>query len=252
MRTVAQAPLLDLTRQHAAIRQELTQAFERVLTSGQFILGSEVETFEREVAAHAGCAFAVAMSSGSDALLAALMALGIGPGDEVITTAYSFFATAGCIARLGATPVFADIDPATMNIDPASVEARVMRRTRAIIPVHLFGLPAEMDPLLTLAERHHLSIVEDACQAIGAIYKGRPAGSIGQMAAFSFFPSKNLGALGDGGLLTTNDEDLHARVRMLRAHGSRRKYHHEIIGGNFRLDALQCAFLRVKLPYLSD
>lgn len=242
-------PLLDLNPSHGPLRDELLGAFNRVLASNQFILGSEVTSFEQEVAKAIGVPHAIAMSSGSDALLAALMALDLGPGDEVITTTYSFFATAGCVARLGATPVFVDVDPDTLNIDAASVARAVTPRTRVIMPVHLFGLPADMDELLSLATGR-IVVIEDACQAIGAKYRNRPIGALGQMATFSFFPSKNLGGLGDGGLATTIDDGLAERLRMLRAHGSRKKYHHEIIGGNFRLDALQCALLRAKLPQL--
>lgn len=243
-------PLLDLGPSHGPLREELATAFNRVVASNQFILGSEVTSFEAEIAQAIGVPHAIAMSSGSDALLAALMALELGSGDEVITTTYSFFATAGCVARLGATPVFVDVDPVTLNLDAAQVARAVTPRTRVIMPVHLFGLPADMDELLATAG-DRIAVIEDACQAIGARYKKRPVGALGQVATFSFFPSKNLGGLGDGGLATTTDSGLAERLRMLRAHGSRKKYHHEIIGGNFRLDALQCALLRAKLPQLA-
>jgi dTDP-4-amino-4,6-dideoxygalactose transaminase len=244
-------PLLDLSAQHDALYEELMNACARVIRSGHFILGPEVQAFEQEIAAALGVKHAVAMSSGSDALLAALMAIPVGPGDEVITTAYSFFATAGCVARLGATPVFVDIQPDTLNIDPAQVEQELSQRTKAIMPVHLFGLPADMAELMPMAAARGIVVLEDACQAIGARYHGRAIGTIGHMAAFSFFPSKNLGGFGDGGLLTTEDDARAAQLRMLRAHGSRVKYHHDVIGGNFRLDALQAALLRVKVPHLS-
>jgi dTDP-4-amino-4,6-dideoxygalactose transaminase len=245
-------PLLDLSQQHRALRQELLSAFERVLDSGHFILGGEVTAFEKELATALGAKHAIAMSSGSDALLAALMAIPVGPGDEVITTAYSFFATAGCVARLGATPVFVDVQPDTLNIDPAQVEQKITPRTKVIMPVHLFGLPADMAELMASASEHGIVVLEDACQAIGARYHGRAIGTIGHMAAFSFFPSKNLGGFGDGGLITTEDDDRAGQLRMLRAHGSRVKYHHDVIGGNFRLDALQAALLRVKVPHLAS
>ncbi len=243
-------PSLDLHAHHAPLRAEIRAALDRVLDSQHFILGPEVEALEAELAAYCQCRHAIGVSSGSDALLVALMALGLGPGDDVITTSYSFFATAGCIARLGARPIFVDIDPATLNLDPAQVEAALTPRTRALIPVHLFGHLADMPALRDLARRHNLPIVEDAAQAIGAAEHGRPPGALGDLACYSFFPSKNLGGLGDGGLVTTNDDDLARRVRLLRTHGASPKYYHALIGGNFRLDALQAAVLRVKLPHL--
>ncbi len=248
-RTIS-VPLLDLKAQYAAIRDEVQAALERVIGTQHFILGPEVEALENEVAAYSQCQFGVGVSSGTDALLACLMAIGIRPGDEVITTPYTFFATAGCIARLGAKPVFVDIDPLTYNIDPADLEAVVTERTRAIIPVHLFGQMADMDPILEIAKRHTVYVIEDAAQAIGSEYKGRRAGSIGHLGCFSFFPSKNLGAFGDGGMVTTNDPALADQVKLLRGHGARPKYYHKVVGGNFRLDALQAAVLRVKLKYL--
>jgi dTDP-4-amino-4,6-dideoxygalactose transaminase len=244
-------PLLDLTAQYAPLRTEILEAIARVCDSQQFILGAEVDAFERGIAARLEVGHAVAMSSGTDALLASLMALGIGPGAEVITSTYSFFATAGAISRAGATPVFADIDAATFNVAPASIARAISPRTRAIVPVHLFGLAADMDPILELARRAGAAVIEDAAQAIGARYHGQQTGSFGVTACFSFFPSKNLGAFGDGGLVTTNDARLARELRLLRNHGAEPKYVHARVGGNFRLDALQAAVLRVKLPHLT-
>ena len=243
-------PLLDLKGQYSAIRDEVREALDRVIESQHFILGPEVEAFEREVAEYSQCRFAVGVSSGTDALLAALMALNIGPGDEVLTTSYSFFATAGVIARLAATPVFVDIDPETFNIDPSLIESAITARTRAIIPVHLYGQMAEMDRILEIGRKHRIPIIEDAAQAIGAELHGRRAGSFGEMGCLSFFPSKNLGGFGDGGMVITNSAEFADRVVMLRNHGFRTRYHNEILGGNFRLDAIQAAVLRVKLKYL--
>jgi dTDP-4-amino-4,6-dideoxygalactose transaminase len=244
--------LLDLKGQYSAIEAEVREAMDRVLRSQQFILGAEVEQLESEIAEYSGCQFGIGVSSGTDALTVALMAAGIKPGDEVITTPYTFFATAGCIARLGARAVFVDIDARTYNICAADIEAAVSPRSKAIIPVHLFGQMAEMDPIVDIARRHNLLVIEDAAQAIGAEYDNRRAGSVGEMGCFSFFPTKNLGAFGDGGMVTTNDSELAERIRILRGHGSNPKYIHKVVGGNFRLDALQAAVLRVKLKYLDS
>jgi dTDP-4-amino-4,6-dideoxygalactose transaminase len=246
----ARVPLLDLQAQYEPLRDELLAAIARVCDSQRFILGPEVDALEGELADHLEVAHAVAVSSGTDALLAAMMAIGIGPGDEVVTSTYSFFATAGCISRLGATPRLVDIDPATCNLDPAAVRAAITPRTRAIIPVHLYGLCADMAPIVEAAAAAGIPVIEDAAQAIGARYQGRQAGTIGLAGCFSFFPSKNLGAFGDGGLVTTNDAHLAHEIRLLRNHGAEPKYLHQRIGGNFRLDALQAAVLRVKLPHL--
>lgn len=244
-------PLLDLNAQHQVIRKDLLAAVERVLDKGDFILGGEVKRLEEQVAAYCHTRYGVGVSSGTDALLVAAMALGLGPGDEVITTPFSFFATAAIISRLGAKPVFVDIDPVTFNLDPAKLERAITSRTRAVIPVHLYGQCADMDPILTLAARYGLPVIEDAAQAIGAEYRdGRRAGSMGRIGCLSFFPSKNLGALGDGGMVVTNDEALADRVRLLRIQGGRPKYYHKVVGGNFRLDTLQASVLNVKLPYL--
>jgi dTDP-4-amino-4,6-dideoxygalactose transaminase len=243
-------PLLDLQAQYGPLRDELLAAITRVCDSQRFILGPEVEALEHALAETIGVADAIGVSSGTDALLVAMMALDIGAGDEVITSTYSFFATAGCIARLGAVPRLVDIDPATYNLDPGAVRAAITPRTKAIIPVHLYGLCADMDPLLDAAAAANVPVIEDACQAIGATYRGRTAGAIGTAACFSFFPSKNLGAFGDAGLVTTTDAALGARIRLLRNHGAAERYYHQTIGGNFRIDALQAAILRVKLPHL--
>jgi len=246
----APVPLLDLKRQYAAIKDEVTAAIACVVESQGFILGPEVAAFEEEVARALGAPHAIACASGSDALLLALMALELEPGDEVITSPYTFFATAGSIVRLGLRPVFCDIDPRTFNLDPAALEARITPRTGAIVPVHLFGRCAPMEPILALAERRGLAVIEDAAQAIGARTGGRGAGTMGLMGCFSFFPAKNLGGYGDGGLLTTADDALARKLRSLRVHGSSERYFHERVGLNSRLDALQAAVLRVKLPHL--
>lgn len=244
-------PLLDLEAQYRPLRDDILAAVSRVCDSQRFILGPEVEALEAELASYLEAPHAIAVSSGTDALLVALMALGIGAGDEVVTSTFSFFATAGCVARLGATPVLVDIDPVTYNLDPVAVRAAVTDRTRAIIPVHLYGLCADMDPVMDIARDACIAVIEDAAQAIGATYRTRQAGTIGTIGCFSFFPSKNLGAFGDGGLVTTNDPALAHEIRLLRNHGAEPKYFHKRIGGNFRLDALQAAVLRVKLPHLA-
>jgi dTDP-4-amino-4,6-dideoxygalactose transaminase len=244
-------PLLDLQAQYRPLRDELIAAMTRVADSQRFIMGPEIDQLESELARMLGIRHAIAVSSGTDALLLALMALDIKAGDEVVTTTYSFFATAGAIVRVGARPVLVDIDPATFNIDPDQTAAAITSRTRAILPVHLFGLAADMDPIVDAANRAGIPIVEDAAQAIGASYKSRPLGGIGALGCFSFFPSKNLGAFGDAGLVTTNDDALAKRARLLRTHGMEPKYHHHVVGGNFRLDALQAAILRVKAPHLA-
>jgi len=245
-------PLLDLRPQHEPLHKELLAAIERVICENGFILGPEVAALEARVAADCKARFAVGVSSGTDALLVSLMGLGVKVGDEVITTPYSFFATAGAIARLGARPVFVEIDPATYNIAPEGIEQAITDRTQAILPVHLYGQCADMEPILEIAKRRNIAVIEDAAQAIGAEYKdGRRAGGMGDLGCFSFFPSKNLGAMGDGGMVVTNDPILAERVRVLRVHGSAPKYYHAILGGNFRLDAIQAAVLNVKINHLN-
>jgi dTDP-4-amino-4,6-dideoxygalactose transaminase len=244
-------PLLDLQAQYLTIRSEVRAAIDRVCDAQLFILGPEVAAFEAEVADFCGAKYAVGVSSGTDALLAALMAAGVGPEDEVVTSSFSFFATAGVIARLGARPVFVDIDARSFNLDAEEAAAKITSRTKAIMPVHLFGQCDNMDPILDVADKRGIAIIEDAAQAIGARDSlGRAAGTLGSMGCFSFFPSKNLGAFGDGGMVVTNDPSLAETVRVLRVHGGKPKYYHRIVGGNFRLDALQAAILRVKLKYL--
>jgi dTDP-4-amino-4,6-dideoxygalactose transaminase len=243
-------PLLDLKAQYATIRDEVRTAVDGVLESQQCILGPAVSDCEAKLAEYCRCPHAISVSSGSDALLVSLMAEDIGPGDEVLTTPYTFFATAGSIARLGAKPVFVDIDAETYNIDPAQIEAKITPRTKAIMPVHLYGQCAEMDPIMAVAVKHGVAVIEDAAQAIGSEYKGRRAGSMGRYGCFSFFPSKNLGAAGDGGLVTAGDADVAEKLRVLREHGSKPRYCHSLIGGNFRFDALQAAVVTVKLKYL--
>ena len=245
-----QVPLLDLKQQHAALREELREAVGRVLDSQQFILGEEVRLLEEELAAYTGAAHAVGCGSGSDALLLALLALDAGPGSEVVTTPFTFFATAGAIARAGARPVFADIEPRTYNIDPEKMEAAVTARTRALMPVHLYGQCAEMAEVMRVAGRRGLPVVEDAAQAIGARDEAGRAGSVGAAGCFSFYPTKNLGAAGEAGLVTTGDAGLAERLRRLRVHGGATEYHHDEVGFNSRLDALQAAVLRVKFPRL--
>lgn len=252
---MTRVPLLDLTQQYAALRNEIRAAIDRVCDSGRFIFGPELEAFEAELAEYCGTAHAVGMSSGTDALLAALMAIGVGPGDEVITTSYSFFATAAVIVRTGARPVFVDIEPDSFNLDVRAAIERITPRTRAILPVHLFGRMAEMYPLTEAARKHGITVIEDAAQALSARdADGRLAGSIGGMGCYSFFPTKNLGAFGDAGATVTNDGVQAEMLRVLRNQGGGQpnKYHHKVVGGNFRLDALQAAVLRVKLPHLDE
>jgi len=245
-------PLLDLKAQYATIKDEVLAAVSEVLESQVCIGGPKVAELEQKIAAISDCKYAVGVSSGTDALLCSLMALGIGHGDEVITTPFTFFATAGSIARTGATPVFVDVDPRTYNINPELIEPAVTPRTKAILPVHLFGQMCDMGPIMRVATKCGLSVIEDAAQSITSTYKGRKAGSIGTCGCFSFFPSKNLGAAGDGGIIVTNDEKLNERMVLMRNHGAKPKYFHAYVGGNFRLDPLQAAILLVKLPHLED
>ena len=248
--TKTSVPLLDLVAQYQEIKPEMDAAIQRVLDSGYFILGTEVAAFEKEVSAYVGVAHGIGVASGTDALLLALRALEIGPGDEVILPAYTFFATIGTVLHVGATPVLVDIDPQTYCIDVKQTRAKVTPATKAIIPVHLYGQAADMDALTEIARGHGLSIIEDNAQAFGATYKGRKTGALGDIGCLSFFPSKNLGGYGDGGMVVTNNPDLAEKVRMLRAHGWKKKYSPEILGYNSRLDALQAAVLRVKLPHI--
>jgi len=245
-----QVPLLDLKAQYATIKDEVLAGVAEVLESQRCIGGPKVEKLERAVAEVSGCKYGVGVSSGTDALLNCLMSLEIGAGDEVITTPFTFFATVGCIARVGAKPVFVDIDPKTYNIDPGQIEAAVTPKTKAIMPVHLFGQMADMDPIMAVANKHGLAVIEDAAQSITSTYKGKEAGSVGAAGCFSFFPSKNLGGIGDGGMVVTNDETLYKRLVMMRNHGMEPKYYHKYIGANFRLDPIQAVALLVKLPHL--
>ena len=245
-----QVPLLDLRTQYAAIKEDVLAAVSEVLESQRCIGGLKVEELEQKIAALSDCKYAVGVSSGTDAILNSLMSLDIGKGDEVITTPFTFFATAGCIARVGAKPVFVDIDPRTYNINPDLVEKAVTKKTKAIMPVHLFGQMADMDPIMEIAGEYNLAVIEDAAQSITSTYKGKKAGSIGTAGCFSFFPSKNLGAAGDGGMVVTNDEQLYNRLKIMRDHGQEPKYYHRYVGGNFRLDPIQAAVLLVKLPHL--
>jgi len=243
-------PLLDLKKQYATLREEILRVTAEVYESQGFILGPRVEAFEKAVAAYIGAKHAVGMSSGTDAQLAVMMALGVGPGDDVVTSPYSFFSTAGAVARLGARTVFVDIEPETFNLDPAKLEKAITPKTKLIQPVHLYGQCADMDPIRDIAGRKGIPVLEDACQSLGAGYKGAKAGALGEFAAFSFFPSKNLGGFGDGGMVTTQDDAHATRLRATRMHGETSRYHHKFVGGNFRLDALQAAILHVKLPHL--
>ncbi len=249
---IKKVPLLDLRAQYATIRDEVSAAVDRVFDSQHFVLGAEVGSLEEEIARYSQTKFAIGCASGSDAVLLALMSCGVGAGDEVITTPFSFFATAGAIARLGARPVFIDIDERTFNLNPSLVEAALTERTKAIMPVHLYGQCAEMNPLIELSQSRGIPIIEDAAQAIGAEDRSRRAGSLGTIGCFSFYPSKNLGGAGDGGMLVTNDLDHARRLHLLRVHGEETKYHHKVVGINSRLDALQAAVLRAKLPHLDE
>jgi dTDP-4-amino-4,6-dideoxygalactose transaminase len=252
IRAAMAIPLLDLKQQYAAIREEALRVTAEIYESQLFILGKRVDDFERDFAVYCQTKHAIGVSSGTDALLEALMVLDVGPGDEVIVPAYSFFATAGVVARLGAVPVFVDIDLADYNIAPALIEAKITPRTKAIMPVHLYGQCAPMDEILAIANGRGIPVIEDAAQAVGSEYRGRRAGTIGTMGGFSFFPSKNLGAFGDAGAITTNDDALAVRLVDYRIHGMRPKYFHHAVGGNFRIDALQAAMLHIKLPLLES
>jgi dTDP-4-amino-4,6-dideoxygalactose transaminase len=249
---IKKIPLLDLRAQYETIRDEVRAAVDRVFDSQHFVLGAEVQALEEEIAHYSQAKIAIGCASGSDAVLLALMSCGVGAGDEVITTPFSFFATAGAIARLGARPVFVDIDERTFNLNPSLVAAALTERTKAIMPVHLYGQCAEMNPLIELSQSRGIPIIEDAAQAIGAEDRSRRAGSMGTIGCFSFYPSKNLGGAGDGGMLVTNDLDHGRRLHMLRVHGEETKYHHKLVGINSRLDALQAAVLRAKLPHLDE
>jgi dTDP-4-amino-4,6-dideoxygalactose transaminase len=246
-------PLLDLKPQYQSLKKEVDAALLRVAESQYFILGPEVENMEKEFCDYLGCKYSIGVSSGTDALLLALMAIDLQPGDEVIVPTYSFFATAGVVSRLNAIPVLTDIDPVTFNIDPVDFRKKITAKTKAVIPVHLYGQSAEMDPIVAIARENNITVIEDAAQAISTQYKdGQFAGTIGHIGCYSFFPSKNLGCFGDGGLVVTNDDDLAHKIKIKRVHGGEPKYYHKVIGGNFRLDALQAAVIRIKLPHLDD
>ena len=245
-------PLLDLKAQYAELKAEILPAIEKLCDTQYFILGENVEKLEREVAEYCGTSYACGVSSGSDALLISLMVEGIGAGDEVITSPFTFFATGGAIARVGATPVFVDIDPGTFNIDASLIEEKITDKTKAIIPVHLFGQCADMEPIMEIAKKHDLTVIEDGAQAIGSEYESERAGSFGDYGCFSFFPSKNLGAFGDGGVVTTSSEEKYELLKVFRNHGAKPKYYHKYVGGNFRLDALQAVILSIKLKHLDD
>jgi dTDP-4-amino-4,6-dideoxygalactose transaminase len=247
-----QIPILDLKAQYATYKREVMLAIEEVCDSQMLCLGPAVDKFEKETAAYCGCKFAIGVSSGTDALLVALMAAGVGPGDEVVTTPFTFFATAGVVARLGAKPVFVDVNGRNFNIDPAGIEKKITKNTRAIIPVHLFGQMAQMKPIMKIAQSHKLFVIEDAAQAMGATQDGSKAGSISDIGCFSFYPTKNIGAFGDAGLVTTNNPELAEKIKLLRVHGENPRYYYRMIGGNFRMDNLQAAVLNVKLKYLDE
>ncbi|NHN29399.1 DegT/DnrJ/EryC1/StrS family aminotransferase [Paenibacillus sp. S3N08] len=250
--TKREVPLLDTVAQYTSLKEELQQAMNHVLESGSYIMGPSVKQFEEETAKYCGVKHAIGVANGTDALLLTLDALGIGPGDEVITSPFTFFASAEVISQVGAVPVFIDIEADTYNINIALLEAAITPRTKAVIPVHIFGQPVQMDELMELARKYELYVIEDACQAMGSAYRHRPIGSIGTAGCFSFFPTKNLGGYGDGGMVITNDDELAAKLRILRVHGSNPKYYHSMIGYNSRLDSLQAAMLKVKLPHLDE
>ena len=247
-----QVPMLDLKAQYATIKNEVLTQINDVLDTQRCIGGPKITELEEKIAAVSDCKFALGVSSGTDAILNCLMSLEIGPGDEVITTPFTFFATVGCISRVGATPVFADIDEKTYNIDPSKIEAAITKKTKAIIPVHLFGQMADMDAIMKIAYKHGLHVIEDACQSITSTYKGKKAGSIGIAGCLSFFPSKNLGGIGDGGMIITNDKEFYDKIFIMRNHGGGQQYYHDVVGGNFRLDPIQAATLLVKLPHLDS
>jgi dTDP-4-amino-4,6-dideoxygalactose transaminase len=245
-------PLLDLTRQYKSIKDEIDQTVSKVLNHGLFVLGPEVKSFEEKIAKYCGTKYAIGVASGTDALLLSLRAIGVGPGDEVIVPSFTFYATAGVVTRLGGIPIFVDVDEHTYNIDPNLIEKKITKKTKAIIPVHLFGQCADMDPIMKIAKKHNLKVIEDAAQAISAEYKGKKAGVLGDLGCFSFFPSKNLGGAGDGGMVVTNDAQLAEKIELLRKLGAEPKYFHKVIGYNSRLDTLQAAILEVKLKYLDE
>ena len=245
-------PAFDLTRQSKMLEESLTKAFQNVLADGHFILGEENTLFEEKIAQYLDVPFALGVANGSDALFLSLLALGVGPGDEVIVPSFTFFATASSVSRCGATPVFVDVNPDDYNVDPEQLRVNITPNTRAVIPVHLFGMLAAMGAILKIAQEHHLAVIEDCAQALGTTYESQPVGTLGDLGCFSFFPTKNLGCFGDGGMVVTNRPDLAERVKMLRVHGAKQKYHHELLGLNSRLDTLQAAFLRLKMPYLNQ
>jgi dTDP-4-amino-4,6-dideoxygalactose transaminase len=243
-------PMLDLSEQYQELRSEVLEVLDKVMSSSQFILGDHVKKLEKDVAEYSNVAHGIGCANGSDAIHIALQAMGVGPGDEVITTAFTFFATGGAIVRAGATPVYVDIDPVTFNIDPAKIEEAITEKTKAIIPVHLYGQMADMERIAEIAKKHNLGVVEDAAQAIGSKHNGKSVGELGTAATYSFFPTKNLGAYGDGGMIVTNDDDVAEKCRVIRVHGSKPKYYHHVLGYNSRLDELQAAVLNVKFPHL--
>jgi dTDP-4-amino-4,6-dideoxygalactose transaminase len=244
-------PMLDLSEQYQQLKSEILAVLDEVMSSSRFILGDQVKKLESDIASYSNVKHGIGCGNGSDAIHIALQAAGVGPGDEVITTAFTFFATGGSIVRTGAKPVFVDIDPVTFNIDPKKIEAAITEKTKAIVPVHLYGQMADMDAIVEIAQKHQLAIIEDAAQAIGAKYKGKSVGELGTAATYSFFPTKNLGAYGDGGMIVTNDDELAEKCRVIRVHGSKPKYYHHILGYNSRLDEMQAAILNVKFPHLN-